>query len=111
MSEKVIPDSERHLPETPEEQLAIYAQLHKIPVEPPCDVCPWRKYPDKVQGCDNCGCGYMHLYVAQKYKQKAFGYWPYTGQEVETVKMLLQNAMNLLNQVQKKGDTEDEKTR
>ena len=97
----------RHKPEKPEERLAIYAQLHKIPVEPPCDKCPWRLHPDKVQGCDNCGCGYMAIYVAVKYQQKAFGYWPYAGQEVETAKMLMRNAMDLLERVHKHGGKEE----
>jgi len=48
----VIPDSERHRPEKPEERLAIYELLLNIPPQPPCDACPWRKYPDRVQGCE-----------------------------------------------------------
>lgn len=79
----------------------IVKKLMKIPVEPPCDACPWRLYPDKVQGCDNCGCGYMSLYMAVKYYQRAMRYWPYKGQEIEAAKMLLNNIMDLLNQVDK----------
>jgi len=87
------------------ERFEMYGQLHKIPVEPPCDKCPWRLHPDRVQGCDNAGCGYMAIYVAVKYQQKAFGYWPYEGQEVETAQMLMRNAMDLLERVQKRERT------
>jgi len=52
----------------------IIDKLMKIPVEPPCDACPWRLYPDRVQGCDNCGCGYMYLYMAVKRYQREEGH-------------------------------------
>ena len=57
------------------EMLAMYGLLHKIPVEPPCDLCPNRIHPDKVQGCDNAGCGFMQLYLAVRHYQKAMGYY------------------------------------
>ena len=107
-TQNIIPDSERHRPDSPEEKLAMYDGLHKIPAVPPCDTCPWRKYPDRVQGCDNAGCGYVRLYFAVKYYRKALGWWPYAGKEVETAKMLLTNAMDLLKRVQKEGDQKDE---
>ena len=66
--------SERHLPKKANERLKIYRQLTKTPAEPPCDVCPWRLHPDKVQGCDNAGCGYMYLYLAVKRYQKEEGH-------------------------------------
>ena len=106
-TQNVIPDLERHRPETPEEKLAIYALLHKIPPQPPCDACPWRKYPDRVQGCDNAGCGYMHLYMAEKYYQRAMGYWPYADQALNTIKMLLTNSMDLLNNIHKPNEEEE----
>jgi len=107
MSErKVIPDSERHTPETLEEKLAIYACLHKIPPQPPCDACPWRKYPQKVQGCDNCGCGFMHIYMAEKYYQRAQGYWPFAGKEIESAYMLMADATELLDRIRLKGEKE-----
>lgn len=56
------------------EMLEMYHLLHKIPVEPPCDLCPCRLYPDKVQGCDNCGCGFIYLYMAVKDFQKKMGW-------------------------------------
>jgi len=90
---------DRHRPESPEERLAIYHQLHKIPVQPPCDVCPWRKYPNKVQGCDNAGCGYMAIYVAVKYYQKSMGYWPYAGQELDQAVVMIHNALDLLERI------------
>jgi len=49
----------------------------------------------------------MAIYVAVKYQQKAFGYWPYAGQEVETAKMLMRNAMDLLERVHKHGGKEE----
>ena len=103
--ENIIPDSERSRPESAKAKLAIYDLLHKIPVEPPCDACSWRKYPDKVQGCDNVGCGYMHLYMAEDYYQRAMGYWPFKGQEAKHATMLLTNAMNLIKNIQKHGGT------
>lgn len=105
-TKNVIPDSKRHRPESPEERLALYDQLHKIPVQPPCDVCPWRKYPDEVQGCDNCGCGYMGIYVAVNYYQRAMGYWPFKGQEAEHAKMLLNNAMDLLENIRQPNENQ-----
>jgi len=42
----------------------LYRQLVKIPVEPPCDVCPWVLYPNKYQGCDNAGCSFIITYFA-----------------------------------------------
>ena len=98
----------RRRPELAKERLAIYANLHKIPVQPPCDACPWRLYPDKVQGCDNVGCGYMHLYMAEKHYQQAMGYWPYQGEETRIATMLLQNAMDLLKRIKPKGKENEE---
>ena len=92
-------NKDRHRPKSAKERLAIYDCLHTIPPTPPCDACPWRKYPDRVQGCDNAGCGYMHLYMAEDYYQRAMGYWPFKGEEVKMAKVLLTNAMDLLKQV------------
>jgi len=92
-------NSERHRPDSPEEKLAIYHQLHKIPVEPPCDVCPWRKYPERVQGCGNAGCGWMLLYLAMDYYQRKNGYWPFKGDEVRMAKVLINDAIKLLERV------------
>ena len=87
------------------EQLTMYAHLHKIPVEPPCDSCPWRLYPDKVQGCDNCDCGFMAIYAAVNYYQRVMGYWPHAGDEVKNAIMSITTASNLLTQLeQQKGD-------
>jgi len=69
----------------------------EITLKPPCDVCPWRKYPDRAQGCDNAGCGYMHLYVAEEYYQRAMGYWPYAGEEALSARILLKDAAKLLD--------------
>jgi hypothetical protein len=56
------------------EMLAMYDLLHKVPVEPPCDLCPNRILPDKVQGCHNAGCGFMHLFVAVEDYNKKMGW-------------------------------------
>lgn len=49
-----------------EHWLKVYRQLNKTPIEAPCDVCNRRIHPDRVQGCDNCGCGPVNLYVRLK---------------------------------------------
>jgi len=77
--------SERHRPTKAKEKLRIYAQLLKIPVEPPCDVCPWRLHPDRVQGCDNCGCGWMYLYRAVKAYQIREGHGVHLANEEKDV--------------------------
>ena len=56
------------------EMLEMYGLLHKLPVEPPCDLCPNRIHPDIVQGCDNAGCGFMHLYLAVQFYNEKMGY-------------------------------------
>ena len=100
--------SERHRPTKAKEKLKIYAQLHKIPVEPPCDVCPWRLFPDRVQGCQNAGCGYMAIYMAVRYYQKAKGYWPYTGEEKQTAEMLRGDAEKLLARILLTNEAKDQ---
>lgn len=52
---------------TNEELLAMYRQLHYLPPKPPCDICPNKIYEDRIQACDNCGCGIVQLYFAVKY--------------------------------------------
>ena len=98
----------RHLPTKAGEKLKIYRQLHKIPVEPPCDVCPWRLYPDRVQGCDNVGCGWVAAFLAVRYYQRAKGYWPYAGEEANTVQTLIKDAAKLLGHI-RKPEVEDQK--
>jgi len=109
MSEEPMQEihEKRHRPKTAKERLHIYAQLHKIPVEPPCDACPWRLYPDRVQGCDNCGCGYMAIYLAVKYYQQAKGYWPYKGIETLIARALIDDASGLLNRILKANEEKD----
>ena len=89
-------NKDRHRPDSPEEKIRIYHQLSKIPVEPPCDVCPWRKYPERVQGCDNAGCSWMAIYLAVEYYQRAKGYWPYKGEELDMANRLINDAIKLL---------------
>ena len=45
-----------------EHWIKVYRQLNKTPPEPPCDVCPERIHPERVQGCDRCGCGPVYIY-------------------------------------------------
>ncbi len=45
----------------------VYRQLNKTPIEAPCDVCNKRIHPDRVQGCDNVGCGPVTLYFRLKH--------------------------------------------
>jgi len=64
-----------------EHWLKVYRQLNKTPIEAPCDVCKERIHPDRVQGCDRCGCGPVNLYVRLKAYNKLKGSLPSTTGE------------------------------
>lgn len=70
--EAVIQEIERLEPQIRDNLiwLNVYHQLNKTPPKPPCDVCPERIYPDRVQGCDRCGCGPAWLWFELKKAEK-----------------------------------------
>lgn len=71
---KQLDEAQRKLKEKAEQwdnsEKKIY-NLMNLPPKPPCDGCEFRVFPDKVQGCRRCGCGWIKLFIDLEQGQEA----------------------------------------